>query len=72
MPKSKIKINFENEKDGKLRFYEKFSESGELLEYAFITPGNDDIQYYTQDQDIKTFPKSQLNSFIIGLYIHFG
>jgi len=68
MPKSKIKINFENEKDGKLRFYEKFSESGELLEYAFITPGNDDIQYYTQDQDIKTFPKSQLNSFIIGLY----
>jgi len=68
MPKSKIKINFKNEKDGKLRFYEKINSDGELLEYAYMTPDNDDIQYYTQESDVKTFPKSELNNFIIGIY----
>lgn len=68
MPKSIIKIDFKNEKNNKLRFYEKFSPEGELLEYAFITPDDDNIQYYTQEQDVKTFPKANLNDFIIGLY----
>jgi len=65
---AKIKIDFNNEKNGKLQFYEKHNEAGELIEYAFLTSKDDEIQYFTQDDDIKTFPKDQLNNFLIGLY----
>jgi len=60
-------INFENEKDGKLYFYEKKSGS-KIIEYAYITPDDPEIHFRTEDGDLKKWPKTELVSFLINLY----
>ena len=62
-----IKINFENEKDGKLYFYEKYSKN-KLVEYAYLAPGDPEIHFKTEEGDIKKWPKNELVSFMINLY----
>ena len=61
------KIDFTNEKDGKLYFYEKRS-SNKLVEFAYIEPTDPDIHYKTEEGDIKKWPKDQIASFIINIY----
>ncbi len=62
-----IRINFENEKDNKLYFYEKIKGS-KIVESAYITSDDPDIHYRTEDGDLKRWPKEELVSFMINLY----
>ncbi len=65
------KIDFTNEKKDKLYFYEKYEGNGtkgKLLEFAYLTPDDLDITYKTEEGDIKNWPKTQLNEFMINLY----
>ncbi len=65
------KIDFTNEKKDKLYFYEKYEgngANGKLLEYAYIKGDEPDIFYKTEGGDIKSWPKKQLNEFLINLY----
>ena len=64
---AKIKINFNNIKDGKLFFYEKI-ENNDVIEFAYLTKDEDDITFKTEDGDIRNFPKAELNAFLIHLY----
>jgi len=61
------KIDFTNEKDGKLYFYEKKNGS-KIVETAFIVSDDPDIHYRTEDGDIRKWPKDQITSFIINIY----
>jgi len=61
------RINFENEKNDKLYFYEK-TKGSKVIESAYITPEDPDIHYRTEDGDIKKWPKEELVSFLIDLY----
>jgi hypothetical protein len=61
------RINFENEKDDKLYFYEKKS-GAKVIEYAYITPEDPEIHFKTEDGDIKKWPKDEIVSFIVNLY----
>lgn len=60
-------IDFENEKDNKLYFYEKTS-GKKVVEYAYIEGDDPDIHFKTEDGDHKKWPKDEIVSFIINLY----
>jgi len=62
-----IRINFENEKNGKLYFYEK-TKGKEILEWAYIEPLDPDIHYKTEEGDIRKWPKDDLATFLINIY----
>ena len=65
------KIDFTNEKDDKLYFYQKFpgnSTREQPIEWAKIEPQNPNIIYKTEDGDIKNWPKSDLPGFMMNLY----
>lgn len=49
--------------------YEKTSTGKKLIEKAYITKYSDKILYHTKD-DIKEYPKSKLNEFLLYLYNH--
>jgi hypothetical protein len=66
--KTSIKIDFTNRIQDKLRFYEKFNQNKDLIEYAYIDKTTNNITYHTADGDIKHFPKERLNTFLINLY----
>jgi len=61
------KIDFTNEKNNKLYFYEK-TVKNKLVEYAYIDPMDPDIVYKTEDGDFKKWPKDQIAAFILNLY----
>ncbi len=65
------KIDFTNEKNGNLHFYEKYdtnTSKGKLIAYAYMNEKDPDIHYKTEEGDIKNWPKSQLNEFMLNLY----
>ncbi len=65
------KIDFSNEKNNRLYFYEKYSGNttgGEPIEYAYLEADSPEITFKTEDNDIKKWPKDQLVDFILNLY----
>ncbi len=66
--KSSIKINFQNKVQDTLRFYEKYNQNKDLIEYAYIDKTSTKITYHTELGDVKHFPKERLNTFLINLY----
>ncbi len=65
------RIDFTNEKDDKLTFYEKFdgtSKTSKRLEFAYITPTDPDIVTIDEHGDIKRWPKDQIVEYILNLY----
>lgn len=62
-----IKINFNNERDGKLYFYEKII-NGLVVEFAWLSAQSKDITYKTEEGDINKWPKSSLPDFLNNLY----
>ncbi len=65
------KIDFMNEKDNKLYFYQKFegnTTKGKLLEYAYITEDDQDIFYKTEDGDTNIWAKERLPEFMMNMY----
>ena len=70
MAKLKFKIDFTNEKNGKLFFWEATTEKGNS--FAYITPDDPDIHYKTAEGDIRKWPKNDLGVFITDLLIAFA
>ncbi len=65
------KINFMNEKNNKLYFYEKYEGNdakGKVLEYAYMSAEDPDIHFKSEDGDFRNWPKSQMNEFLLNLY----
>ncbi len=65
------KIDFMNEKNGKLYFYEKYatnSTKGDPVEFAYLTADDPDIHFRSEEGDIRKWPKAQLVDFILNLY----
>ncbi len=65
------KIDFNNDKNDKLYFYEKTEGNGakgKRLEYAYLSEDDPDIHYNTEDGDFNTWPKDQLGEFMMNLY----
>ncbi len=65
------KIDFKNEKNGNLHFYEKYDTNttkGKLVEYAYFNQESPDIHFKTEEGDIKNWPKEQLGEFMMNLY----
>lgn len=62
-----IKINFENEKNNKLYFYEKYGNK-EMVEWAYIEPEDPDIHYRTEDGDLHKWPKQDIVNFLLTIY----
>ena len=61
-----LKIDFTNEKNDKLYFYE-FKDGSQIVEWAYIEPLAPDITYKTEEGDIKHWPKNELAEFILNL-----
>ena len=64
---AKITIDFTNEENNELVFYKKIYK-GNIVEKAIIKKEDMYIHYYTQDGDVRKFPKDELNTFLIELY----
>jgi len=65
------KIDFFNEKNNRLYFYEKYagnSTTGDPIEYAYLEADSPEITYKTEDHDIKKWPKDQLVDFILNIH----
>ena len=64
---TEIIIDFSNEKNDKLYFYEK-KEGSKVIEYAYIKYKDDNV-YYKPSDDIyeHQFPKEHLNEFLLNL-----
>ena len=67
MKDAEVKIDFKNQKDGKLFFYEKIKDKS-VIEYAYMEKDNDHITFKTEENDVRTFPKDNLNDFLMSLY----
>jgi hypothetical protein len=69
--KPTIKINFENVKDNKLYFYEKYRNKTKV-EYAFIEENNQNISFKPEDDiELHSYPKNRLNEFLLNRITEF-
>ena len=67
MANTKLIIDFQNIKNDKLFFYEKYKDN-KKIEWAWVEENNPNI-YYKPEQDIEihVFPKKDLNEFILNI-----
>jgi len=67
MANTKLIIDFQNIKNDKLFFYEKYKDN-KKIEWAWVEENNSNI-YYKPEQDIEihVFPKKDLNEFILNI-----